>query len=105
MKVSLGVGLGGSPPRCIECGKPVVASGLVVGLYVDHPQSPDAMQRLGEFCEECAGRFSEIDQDDANPLAAKMRVDESELRAAILKSAKRLRVLARDLEDAEVVRD
>ena len=55
--------------------------------------------------EEGAKRFSQIEQDNANPLAARVRVDESELRAAILRTAKRLQVLARDLEDTEVVCD
>ena len=84
------------------CSRKLVASGILNSrkLGFRHKGFSET-----EGHEEGAERFSQIGQDNANPLAARVRVDESELRAAILRTAKRLQVLARDLEDTEVVCD
>ena len=98
MKVSVGVGLGGEP-LCVECGSHIDPAALVVGLYAERA---DSLGMLGQFCEECAGRFTEkTAEDPARPFDPGMAVSPQGAREAALRAAKRLRKLARDLEQAE----
>ena len=89
----------GAEPLCVECGGHIGPDGLVVGLYAEHP---DSLEMLGEFCPECAGRFTQrAANGPSGPFDPGMTVSTQGAREAALRAAKRLRKLARDLEGAE----
>lgn len=106
MKVSVSAGLSVSP-LCVECGGVIGFDGLVMGLYAEPSRErPDSLRMLGEFCEECAGRFTtRTTKGRASLLDPGIAVHPKEARQAALRAAKRLRKLARELENAEYVVD
>ena len=104
MKVTCGIHMGHEPASCLECGNRVEGS-PVFTLYANNPGgAPNTFHSLGQFCEECAGRFGEIGEP-SGPFAFETRVDYEKLRGAVRRSAKRLRAQARELEKAEIVTD
>jgi hypothetical protein len=106
LKVEVGVGLG-SNPTCIECGGHIDPAGLVVGLYGEYPsETRGALRMLGEFCSECAERFTKkATRARTDVFDPGMTVDLQGARAAVLRASKRLRRLALNLEQVEIVRD
>jgi len=106
LKVEVGVGLG-SNPTCIECGGHIDPAGLVVGLYGEYPsETRGSLRMLGEFCSECAERFTKrAAKERTDPFDPGMTVDLQGARAAVLRASKRLRRLAINLEQVELVRD
>ncbi len=91
----------GAEARCVECGGPIGPEALVVGLYVDATEDLGFLDVLGEFCAECAGRFTQRTRKDAGPCDPGISVNPQAAREAALRAAKRLRKLARELETAE----
>jgi hypothetical protein len=61
---------------------------------------------LGEFCSECAERFTKwAAKERTDPFDPGITVDLQGARAAVLRASKRLRRLALNLEQVELVRD
>jgi hypothetical protein len=61
---------------------------------------------LGEFCSECAARFTKrATKERTDPFDPGMTVDLQGAQAAVLRASKRLRKLALNLEQVELVRD